>query len=253
MRVALCLHGIAAGKNDKGNTVNFDIAFQHYKKHILKKNDVDVFIHTWSVAEKDNLINLYNPRKSVFEQQIMFDVSQTKLHSTKSRWYSSKKSIELKRQYELEENFTYDWVILSRFDVVFFTDLILSNFQADHFYAANWSNPARDVGLLDFWFFSNSSAMDAFSTLYDHVDDYLSGAQAISNHVLAKQHLTSQNLTDKLIYHGYEYKDFWLAREIKGITIPGSNYVYYPFSNCFWINLRHKLRLRTRLAGVLKK
>ena len=253
MKTALCLHGIAIGKNDKGDPVNAEIAFQHYKKHILGKNDVDVFIHTWSVDARENLIEMYDPRRSLFEKPIMFDSSSTKLHSTRSRWYSSKKSIELKRQHELENNFVYEWVMVSRFDVVFFTDLKFDYFMRDKFYVSNWLNPARDTGLLDFWFFSSSMNMDKFSTLYDHVDEYLSEDQFVSNHVLAKRHLSEIDLIDTLSYYGNEYRDFWLAREVRGVSIPGSGYVNYLFSNCFWINLRYKTRLRTRLTSFIRR
>lgn len=253
MKVALCLYGLATGKNDKGCLVDFDIAFQHYKKHILDKNNVDIFIHTWSVDAREILVKKYQPRKSLFEKQIMFDSSPTKLHSTKSRWYSTKKAIELKREYEVEKKIVYDWVMVSRFDVVFFTDFKFEKFEQNQFYASNWLNPARDVGLLDFWFFSNSSHMDKFSTLYDHVDNYLIGNQFISNHVLAKQHLVELNLIGDLRYYGNEYRDFWLAREVRSVFMSGASYVNYYFSNCFWLNLRHKLRLRRRLINFVKK
>lgn len=253
MRVALCLYGLSAGKNDKGDEVGIDLAYRHYKKHILEKNNVDVFIHTWSDAEKENLIKLYNPVKATFEPQIMFDSSPSKLHSTKSRWYSSQMSIDQKRQYEQEHDFKYDCVMISRFDVVFFTDIIFVKINMKYFYSSNWANPAKDVELLDFWFFSNSMIMDEFAKLYDHIDDYLKEDQlsgpndeVISNHILARRHLQRIGVESSLKYYGTEYRNFWLAREVNGVINPWTGRIIYVLSNCFIKYLKRSLRIRTR-------
>lgn len=212
MKTALCLHGLAGGKNDRGVPVDWNkIVYSLYKTHILDTNDVDVFLHTWTVDLKDELTRLYNPRKSVFEKQIMFDQEPTKKHSVYSRWYSLKKTVELKREYEKKHHFTYDCVMITRFDLAFFKDVRFEEFDMNYFYVSNWE-VRPSIGVNDLWFFSNSDFIDTFSTLYDHLDSYLISYE-LSNHVLAKHHLEKQGLFHKAKRVFYGHQDFALARD----------------------------------------
>ena len=139
MKIALCLQGLSTGKNDKGNPVSFAESFKSIQNNIINLNNADVFIHTWNTDPHSSKIILeeYKPIKSLFQSQIFFDLpihlkhlfpedavgnlNPMKYHSIKSRWYSQMKSIELKEQYEKENNFTYDFVMISRFDCFYKT------------------------------------------------------------------------------------------------------------------------------------
>lgn len=211
MRIAFCLHGLAGGKSDKGLSVNSKTAHKYYKKHIFDKNEVDIFIHTWSVGIKSILKQLYKPKQSIFEKQIMFDKSPTVKHSIYSRWYSFKKVVDLKKDYEVKQKFIYDCVMVARFDLLFFRDIEFNQFDMNYFYTPNWDGDAR-FGMSDLWFFSKSRFMDRFSTLYDGLDQYLKHCE-LSSHALTKYHLEKLDL--------YKYakpifdkpKDFTLVRE----------------------------------------
>ena len=83
MRIAFCLVGIVGsvqGKygldgttnSTKGLPVDFRIGHHFHKKHIFDHNDVDVFIHSWSNEFKDQLLDLYQPKKYIIEEQIDF-------------------------------------------------------------------------------------------------------------------------------------------------------------------------------------
>ena len=69
MRVALCLYGLigsAKGKayDKKGGTdIVLEDCYNSFSKHILSKNDVDVFFHTWDTDFEDELVLKYNPKK----------------------------------------------------------------------------------------------------------------------------------------------------------------------------------------------
>ena len=257
MKIALCLYGLVGGKtgkDGKGGCLDYKVAWNHYKEHIIDKNDVDVFIHTWSTDFERELTDLYRPTKSVFERQIDFrgqinlnvrDIFIDRVRKYKtylrntltknkilyysyadrayraySRWYSNKRTIGLKREYEIANGFLYDWVIISRLDVAFFTDVIFDRYDSDFFYASHW-NGAPDVnrgklhadrenhnvgvGFLDLWFFSNSKMMDMFSTLYDHLKEY-----NISPHRASRQHVDT--FTDKIRYVFYRWDDHELVR-----------------------------------------
>lgn len=270
MKVAFCLVGLAGGINDKfgGLPVDFKRGYKHYKKHILDKNDCDVFIHSWSVQFEKEVKEAYKPKKSIFEKQIIFDKPNFLLkissknalrkHSIYSRWYSTKKVIELKKEYERENNFKYDCVFLTRFDVAFFKDVVFKNYDMNKFYAAyatdyyteegvkilnvdyhklaktmdtsKWVRKpsgypeVKNQGLADLWFFSNSEAMDKFSVLYDHLDEYFKeikdahnifamfNTKICNNHLLAEIHLRKNDMLKQLDFTLNRFDDFELVR-----------------------------------------
>jgi len=223
MKTALCLFGIVGGKqgkDGKGGNVDYLIAYNHYKKHILSKNDVDVFIHTWSCDLKKELKETYQPKKSIFEKQKRFAWFNKYKHRAWSRWYSSKKTLELKKEYEKENNFVYDWVMVSRLDLAFFTDVIFDKYDSNYFYASHWNdvpnlkegrtkankeNHHQGKGFMDLWFFSNSKMMDEFSTLYDKRKNY-----DINPHLASMQHVNT--FTDKIKYVFYRWGDHEIVR-----------------------------------------
>lgn len=213
MKTALCLQGLSVGSNDKGNYVEFLDTGKSIKSHIIN-NDVDVFIHTWNTdSDSINKIkNLYKPQKSIFEKQIIFDDINIKYHSTKSRWYSQMKSIELKKQYEEENNFTYDFVMVSRFDCIFYTNIDFYSLDSIKFYTSNWTKPHSYSGFLDYWFIANSSNINLFGDLYNKLDEYLFEGIQLSNHVLSKHHVKKLGLTNNISYILNEHKDFKLDR-----------------------------------------
>lgn len=259
MRIALCFYGLVGskiGKNGKGESLDSTIAYEYYKKHIIDVNDeVDVFIHSWSVDAKDKLIELYKPKKEVIEKQIEFPEyknhpkkigafkTKIKLFSMKlfkrneydewiykreqesfraySRWYSSKKALELKKEYEEENSFKYDAVMITRLDCAFFTDMDFSKYDMNYFYAshrndppakkrnyqANYANHNKDFEFLDFWFFSNSQIMDEFAKLYDNIQTY-----DISPHASSKQHVDKVIGKEKVKHTLFRWFDHEMIR-----------------------------------------
>lgn len=216
MKVALCLQGLSIGSNDKGNSVDSHNCMDLMYKNIIEPNNADVFIHTWNTNDNSiqKLKQIYKPKKSLFEEQIMFDEMNSKYHSTKSRWYSQMKSIELKKQYEQENKFIYDFVLISRFDCFYKTLINFSTLNSTNFYASNWKLPHSIDGFLDYWFISNSSNMDLFGDLYNKLDSYLKFDKIIlSNHSLSRHHIRKLGLEPKISYIFDEHKDFKLNRQ----------------------------------------
>ena len=225
MRIAFCLIGIVGaveGKHGTGRPIDYRIGHHFHDKHIFtpnieKGNEVDVFIHSWSMDFKDKLIEIYNPKKYLIEPQIDFKQNNLRLNSIKSRWYSTKKSIELKSQYENENNFKYDFVIVSRFDCVFLIDLIFSNFDTNNFYASHRDDCSSTycrcpimMRFADEWFFSNSDDMNVFATLYDHWEEY-----GIKNpHSECVHHIYQVKLDKNLQHVFYQMKDHWPVRAL---------------------------------------
>tara|TARA_Y100000593_G_C4313662_1_gene339666 strand:- start:2897 stop:3652 length:756 start_codon:yes stop_codon:yes gene_type:complete len=181
MRIALCLSGIVGKlyKNKAGydweGDVDFRIGHHFYKKHIFNVNDkVDVFIHSWDTKYEKQLTELYNPKMSKFEDQIMFNENNMRQHFIESRWYSAKQVTELKREYEKENGFTYDVVMSSRFDVGFFKDLNFNDvdsFDAMYVPKSNPPDMTRPT-ILDYWYFSSSKNMDIINSFHSHWKEY---------------------------------------------------------------------------------
>jgi hypothetical protein len=227
MRTALCLCGIVGGKGGRdggGGNVPFEECYNTYKDRIIDINGADVFIHSWSCDVKDEVVGLYKPVKYEFNQQKTFKKErklftslaakkQESAYRSLSRWYSTKKVIELKKAYEVENKFKYDCVMLARFDLLFFVDLNFSNYDLKYLHASNWNTPMglpgrphikadkvnrsldRD-GFLDLWFFSNSDTMDEFAEVYDGI--------------VRKEYSVSQHSApwDRLVKNGYSKNDF---------------------------------------------
>ena len=61
MKIAILMHG-STGTADKFNTgskIPVGLSYEHFKKHILdvnSKHQVDVFMHSWSTEDKDELV-----------------------------------------------------------------------------------------------------------------------------------------------------------------------------------------------------
>ena len=64
MRVALCLYGLIGGDEGKGGAGSsgrtIGLGYEHYKKHLIDVNEqVDVFVHSWSVDHMKEVEKLY--------------------------------------------------------------------------------------------------------------------------------------------------------------------------------------------------
>ena len=180
MRVALCLQGTVGNiyTNKKNyeykEDVDFRIALEHYKKHLLDINNVDVFIHCWNKKYEESIIKNYSPKSYKFEDQIDFGMETQRLNFIKSRWYSQKEVLYLKQQYEKTHSFKYDYVMVSRLDLALLTDLKFSEYDPNMFWAPNDQENKNLSSItqmfLDYFFFSNSKNMDDFGLLYDNLD-----------------------------------------------------------------------------------
>jgi hypothetical protein len=216
MKTAICFSGLVGSTKGKSQELigDFDKCFRVssklYKKHIIDKNDVDIFVHSWSTSMEDKIIKTYEPKNHLIEKQIIFDIpdyitnktSEVRKQTHYSLWYSRKKSVELKNKYAKENGIKYDCVMLARFDLAWQTDLIFNDYDQGFFWTQNWPKkslkgrtlsdleywkmsdfnlpfkthwygyPNTNDGLLGMWFFSNPDYIDKFVTLYDKLDEY---------------------------------------------------------------------------------
>lgn len=259
MKIALCLFGLTGGitdKNGNGEKLNPSVAYNFYKKNIIENQNVDVFIHSWSNSFKKELVEIYNPKKFIIEDQIAFPesykhpsvieeiknstikktiksflkgenkkkrISNSKLYSFRahSRWYSSKMSISLKKTYEKENNFEYDFVMVSRLDLGIFKKIDFSKLEKNVFYAGHrnnapnknnnfkgdYNNENKNFEFNDLFFIGSSGDLDKFSKLFDYINCY-----KISPHASSYSHTIKYVKPKQIKYLLYRWFDFELIR-----------------------------------------
>jgi hypothetical protein len=202
MKVALCLHGNFDSQFD--STSNGMDGYEHIKKHILDKHDVEVFIHSWEVDKEDLIRDLYKPTIAKFEKQIDFTdiVYDRKLNELKgvprppqnvlSHFYSMSKAMSLpygdRKLWDIQK---YDCVIKARFDLGRINrDIsgpgkpnpypvqcinLLDKIEENKIYNADWQH--FNMGPADMWFYGSHYIMSEFQYLYqDFVEEFHIGS-----------------------------------------------------------------------------
>jgi hypothetical protein len=189
-KIALCLSGYYDSRKD--NNTKGDDGFNYIFRKILINNDVDVYIHSWDIVNKNKIIDRYGKWiKSVhIENQIDFSeiYYKNKLDSIQewgnsyknifSHFYSVQKSFELLK----ENKCIYDCVIKTRFDLSRTNRLTSGpqfknkypvqcinfnkNYDMNKFYYARYDLDLIE-GPADMWFYSNYSNMINFAELFD--------------------------------------------------------------------------------------
>jgi len=88
-----------------------------FKKFFSLFENYDVFFHTWNDTDSQKinkkLFRAYNPTDYIIQRSL------PDMGSFGSMLYSIMMANELKKRYEIENNFRYDIVIKTRFDLVF--------------------------------------------------------------------------------------------------------------------------------------
>lgn len=255
MKVAICLFGnvgipkdasARSGSNivEESKNANTDpsICYKNIKKFFLDKYDTDVFIHSWSKDYEHVLNNLYKPKSSLFEDQLIFDINledygiyenkkidtwdisdiakqsyellleargnqkilieELELLSfrSQSRWYSTKKSVDLMTDFSKNSMVNYDFVLLTRIDCLFKKEIDLSTLHNNMFYASfRTGRKDEGIALYDFFFMSNQKFIEDFSELYNDVHHYsIRPPFASMEHALNK--FSENNLSHLLEY-----------------------------------------------------
>lgn len=209
-----------------GHLRTFEKTYKSFFKNVVLPNmkdgyEVDIFIHTWtekdhstvsfrnpngkeyrgsklSYKDRELAEKIYKPKKVIYENQLdcKDNIFIEKLYKTKKSYkgvlnmvYTKYKSSFIRREYEQDKGIKYDWVIVTRPDIEFFTpfriDYILKDYQnLDNkipenslFYAtkifarANVSD-LKFVGGSDLIYFGRPKSIDKATSLYKSWRDY---------------------------------------------------------------------------------
>ena len=190
MKIALCISGYFNSFTDL-ESKGID-GFSHIKKHILDKHDVDVYIHSWDVVNRDFIESLYKKWlvTSKFELQMSFDeiICENNLNS-----FSGARPISsiFSHLYSAQESYKLSYNSLKKYDLVFGTRFdvgrinrrtsgphnynnpypvqcinLVDSIQNDKIYMANWQYFETE-GPCPFWLYGSYTTMNPFCEIYD--------------------------------------------------------------------------------------
>jgi hypothetical protein len=191
MKIAVALSGyfgtISTNNMESGRISHSKI------KNFFKNHDVDYYIHSWQITAKDEILDLYKPKKSIFEPQIDFNITErdtcnnqqwfdegfdrnntmyknATIYNSLSFFYSRSSVLKL-----IERN--YDRVFVMRLDVgnrgpddVNFPHNFKFNSDPDKIYTPYWNQ--LNIGLGDMWTIMNGQDAKILSLIYDKVKSY---------------------------------------------------------------------------------
>jgi hypothetical protein len=195
-RIAICL---------SGQLRTFETAYPGILRYFNSVNP-DYFIHTWSAntwhkknvekviphihtqIDEDDInlaVSIFNPKKYQIDKNKIFDVDMSQ-----SQQFSAMSSNELKKQYEIENNFKYDVVVKCRFDIIWnpLTEFNITNVdEKTIFFSYIDRNQFPEYPMaLDRVYFGNSQTMDEISQIYFVTTDYIE--KRINNKFIESEH-----------------------------------------------------------------
>lgn len=227
-KIAVVFHGIiggSAGRNGVGEPNDIELCARTIKNVLLKDQSYDVFVHSWSTEYGDLINSLYHPVISSFEPQEYFGFKQEQISSaevegqayrTISRYTSLFRALDLKNSYENFSGFRYKWVLVLRFDLVFFNTISFDTLDPSNFYLCfepHWADMENWKMFHDIVFLSNAENMNNYATI---LDDLISNKYSPSTTHIATYNKLIDLFGDlsKIKYGFRRYEDVEIYRMI---------------------------------------
>lgn len=210
MKIALCLFG-------QPRYITNNKIFEHHQKAIYSQGDVDVFAHCWfdknlnvfdqsDWSYSENLIvdkntieiieEKYKPKKKIFEQQkdftpnsnvksVVDNLPDQRFNNDKnifnifSQLYSIQKSIELFQEYCKENSEKYDFLVLTRYDVMLWSFPVLEKMAKNKYYIGGYDNVGGSYpGFNDYIHILDPVLSDACKC-FDHIENVLKECESL--------------------------------------------------------------------------
>jgi len=227
-KLAVIFNGIVGGdadRNNVGNVIDFKSCAKTIIHNIISPNNADVFIHSWSVDQEKDLIDIYKPKRYSFENQEMFGYTFTQAEGadplkgqafrSTSRYVSVEKGMKLKQEYELEQGFKYKWVLIFRLDYVVLTKLNLDSLDTTSIYVGYepyWPDIGRIQKVYDGFFLGHYSTVDLFNYFGTDIKNgiyrqYIHDIHYLMYIVLLKKFGSLNNI--KYIYERFKDFEVW--------------------------------------------
>jgi hypothetical protein len=204
----------------------FEQGFEYINKNLIIPNNADVFIHCWYDDSKNGIgfdssrwaaagsaqagtdlriQDLYKPKKIIIEPEknpnptnrkwkdFNKNLTQADPRILFSMFYSIMRANDLKREYEQENDFTYDAVARIRFDAALMSPVIMREYDLG---MLNSLNIINNPGVICDWLnFANSDIMDQYSDVYNKIEEYWDK----DNIKMAGENLATYNLAKRKI------------------------------------------------------
>ena len=261
MKVALCISGQIRSVRESFNDIY---------NNIILPNNADVFIHAWydedtldttSIDFSRNrklekgidkhIIELYKPKKVLFEKQKIFNKTYNHLYVSDSwkeagllnigknkatledsknniiqcslsMWYSIFKCNELKELYAIENNFLYDYVIRSRFDIAIKEPLYVHKYDKKALYYIDINQPDNLVS--DIFNFGSNRIMNLYASMYYQVE-LLNSYDYIDKN--KRQVMTYRSGKDGMWGNEYMLRDLFYLYNIPVISFKSHYHIIY--------------------------
>ncbi len=223
-RTAVCL---------SGHLRTFRDTYRSFNRNIIEPTKADVFIHTWETINSkdptwwsevgdgksyheitenclDEIKNYYKPKKITIEESKDFyddkylkinRESFCKLENIYSMMYSIKKSNELRKEYQSENNLEYDVVVRCRTDLEFQNKISFEDFKGGLFYTPPYLSHRQYYNVVcDIFCYGSPDVMDTYANLIDNFDEYFMTRKAILyNNKIVPEYALRNFLRDKKI------------------------------------------------------
>ena len=237
MKIAICLFGKFSGVNKRNEIQDFKVPFEYLKKNILT-NESDIFFHGWDDDENASkeLVKLLKPKKYKLEKQKTFHTPYSNFNYIKNGPWNTKDALFniYSRYYSLKQSLllidkSYDIILISRFDTIFYSKINFEIFDPNNFYVSHWNLLSEGWGFNDGWFITGYHNSKKFSEIYDCLDKYyapksdfvnfakrfnLSDAEIVSGHIPWRYRLEELNMANKIYAYGLEYESWGLLRRL---------------------------------------
>lgn len=195
MKIALCFSGQAR---------SFERGYDFYRKNLLDHYDVDLYIHTWTFDKSQDLLNLYNPKNFLIEDQPETNANDLYTNTPNPVRHPPKNTYNmLLSMYKssILINGEYDWVIKSRTDYALNGIIPFNTLDRNKLYIPNCHMvPTRDFGNDQFAFSSQENMLKYMST-FCHLDEYYNAGTTMIGEHMMRANLHKHNLFgDNLLY-----------------------------------------------------
>ena len=236
MKLKICFHGILGGrkgKDGKGGMWNPKELYDHFNERVIIPNqdsfDIEISIHSWNENEKNEIIELYQPKNSIFEKQINF--KQGEKNRRFSKLTSMFKSLDL-----IRESSDKDLIFSTRFDSWYRKPLVFDEFK--EFIEGGkgcfvgdppvWKKHKVDKRLQDFFFFSKGkqifkyithSQLENFLSLMKEDGNekcYLPNGGRLDNHTIIRSIFDGADIERLETFRGNKHIDNWRKAKQQG-------------------------------------
>lgn len=260
MKFAVCFHGLvgSTNKGGVGKNLKLEESYKTFVKNVIENNknhSFDIFVHSQSLKNKNEIIKLLKPKKYLIENQKnfkhykshptfyslnfylkciknIFRIKQFlikynfRVFNAYSRWYTAYKVLEIKKNYEINNKVKYDYVILIRMDLSFFNKINLNNLKKNIFYCSNWNegptpqnNYKLDIKLNNLSIEKNLGLLDFWFIGDNNLINKFSELYLRLKYYSIDTHTAAKQHADylklKINYIYFRFRDYEITRRLK--------------------------------------